>query len=600
MIDRLAPKYPVFLALGFAVMVFSLFFLTAGRDAMILVWANHLFDGDTGDSIFKTTQITDRVIDTTLKTLLFVGLSMIKLGIGFAIFTIVRNIRATGRATLDSYGGAGLAEAEALRFEEPWFGRWFPRLLVTGMSVVLFFFLVTLWADANLVFLMRADFAGQTSGAAWETYTIVNRALGPIITGGKFLGEGLLIVGIATGLATIVTNLSIQAKALPALTRRAMGQDADASEETLRPAVPWTWVRVALAGAALLAISLPLGMVQAGFGAFAQARVLDGAASTVAVRSEGLLSRSIDPAINMGLGLLFFAIAFLLLNIIRWLRQQRKGFGEATADLSGGVIARPTVERSVWPERMVAPLAIFGIVVISFFFFTMTGVRDFNYAQLLSFQFDGVLDADYRNAFRLDRMLGPIIAATRFIGIGALMTAIGLALVTILIQLRATGFLLPVGFSILVPAARGEEFDEEDLTVDDPMALAPWDLLRPHLVGVAMILSATLPIVVLLAVSIHRNLGEQFAGAGGAGAMSGLFKSSFLSMQLLGASMQPWMLFGVGLVLFAIGRFFTAIVGFVEARRMVIGDRVEAIAEAMRPAGGEAEAVSPDGAGASN
>ena len=63
--------------------------------------------------------------------------------------------------------------------------------------------------------------------------------------------------------------------------------------------------------------------------------------------------------------------------------------------------------------------------------------------------------------------------------------------------------------------------------------------------------------------------------------MSGLFKSSFLSVQLLGASWQPWMLFGMALILYAIGRFFTTIVGFVEARRMIIGEGTQAIAEAV-------------------
>jgi len=583
LIDRLIPRYPVFLVLGFLIMVSALFFLTAGRDAMIFLWANKLFDGESNETIFKAAQITDGVIGHTLAVWLFVGLGTTMLGIGFAIATIVGHLRATGRATREAYATAGVAEASEAEIEEPWFGRWFPRLLFSGIVVLLLTFLVTLWWDANLVFLKRAEFAGQTSGMAWETYSIVDGALDPILRGGKFLGVGLLIVGIASGLGAIVFNLSIQAKELPALTRRAMGQDDGGwPREPLRPAIPGAYIGLAVAGAVVVALSLPAGMVQAGFSSFAQARGFDGFVSAIALRAGGVLDRAIEPAIFLGMGMLFFSIAFLLLAIIRWLREQRRGFGDTVADLSGGVIARPTVERSVWPERLVAPLAIFGLFIVVFFFFTMAGVRSLNFVNLTDLQLAGdTAGSSFQNALRLDRMLGPVIATTRFFGIGMLMLAIGLALVTIVINLRATALLLPTGFSKLVPAAKGEEIEEEDLTVDEPMALAPWDLLRPHLMGLAIVVSATLPLAVLFAVSIHRNLGEQFAGHGLAGDTTGLFKSSFLSVQLFSASVQPWMLFGMGLILFAIGRFFSTVVTFVELRRMVIVEGVSTIAEAV-------------------
>ena len=131
MIERLRPKYPflIVFVFGFVIMAVSLFGLTAGRDAAIAVWLTKMFDGDTGTG-FQAAQIADQVIDHTLKTLLFVGLSFTKLGIGLAIFTIVRNLRATGQRTLENYGSAGVIDAGRYRFEEPWFGRWFPRFLV--------------------------------------------------------------------------------------------------------------------------------------------------------------------------------------------------------------------------------------------------------------------------------------------------------------------------------------------------------------------------------------------------------------------------------------------------------------------------------------
>ena len=93
--------------------------------------------------------------------------------------------------------------------------------------------------------------------------------------------------------------------------------------------------------------------------------------------------------------------------------------------------------------------------------------------------------------------------------------------------------------------------------------------------------STTLPIVILHAVSIHRMLAEQFAGMGGQGAASGLFKSSFLSANLFGASQLSWMLFGMALVLFAVGRFFATIVTFVQTRRTIIVEGTSAIGDAV-------------------
>ena len=582
MIDRLVPKYPTFLVVGFLIMGASLLLLTAGRDALIVVWTNKLFDGDT-DATFKAAQTSDKVIGHTLTVLLFVGLSFIKLGIGLAIATIVRNLRATGQATLDTYSAAGVAEADDSRFTEPWYGRYFTQFLFAGIGVVLFFFVVALWWDANLVFLKRAEFAGQTTGAAYETYLMTERILDPVIGAGKFIGEALLILGIAMGLATIIANLSFQARALPALTRTAMGSGEGGGEyEPARPMVPHALVKLGIAGAAIIAVALPLAIVRAGFIGWALNRQFDGLVSPLALRVEGILARTIDPLISLGLGMLFFTIAFLLLTIIRWLREQRQAFGTAVADLSHGAVPQPSVESSLWPQRLVAPLAIFGMFIIVFFFFTMTGVRAFNFDSMISLQLSGATDsALFQNAKRLDDILKPVIGATRFIGVGALMLAIGMALVTIVAHLRATALLLPVGFSKLIPIARGERPDEEELTLSEPMLLAPWNLLRPHLIGLAILVSATIPVIVLYSVSIHRNLAEQFAGRGDPGAMSGLFKSSFLSAQLFAASWQPWMLFGMALILFAIGRFFTTIVGFVEARRMIIGEGTQAIADAV-------------------
>ena len=228
--------------------------------------------------------------------------------------------------------------------------------------------------------------------------------------------------------------------------------------------------------------------------------------------------------------------------------------------------------------------------MVGFFFFTMTAVRDLNFNNMLTLQLAGdTAGGIYQNAFRLDRILGPVIGATRFIGVASIMLAIGLALVTIVINLRATALLLPTGFGKLIAVANCGKPEKEDLTLHEPMSLAPWSLFRPLVVGVVVVITATLPIIILLALSTHVTLEEQFAGLGSVGAMSDAFKDSFLSAQILGATWQSWMLLGMGIILFAIGRFFSTIVGFVQARYMIIQEGTEAIAEAVKSRGQKAE-----------
>ena len=504
-------------------------------------------------------------------------------GIGFAIATIIQNLRATGRSILDAYAPAGLPEADALRTTEPWFGQVFTRFLFAGILLMGFFFLLMLWWDGNLVLLKDAEFDGRTSGFAYNSYLMIERVLGALIGAGKFLSLGLLIFGILTGLVTIIWHLSFQARLLPALTRRALvGGDANNGAEPPGAFIPCALIKLGIAGFSIIALAMLLAFIQAGFIGWDLGRQFEGSISETAMRAEGTFGRSITPLIFMGMGTLFFTIAFLLLNIIRWLREQRQSFGDLVAEVSDGVIARPTVEESLWPARLVTPLAILGIFVVGYFFFTMTGVRDFNFNTMLTLQFDGETGGSlFQNTVRLDRILGPIIGATRFVGITFLMLAIGLALVAIVVNLRATVLLLPTGFSKLIAVAQGQRPETDDLSVHEPMSLAPWNLFRPLMAGAVVAISATLPIIILLAVSIHQLLEEQFSGLGISGAGSDSFESWFLATNLLGASWQPWMLFGMGLILFSIGRFFTTIVGFVQARRMVITEGSGAIAEAV-------------------
>jgi hypothetical protein len=498
----------------------------------------------------------------------------------------------TGRLSLSPYASAGLSEAQSEldKFEEPWFGRWFTRFLFIGIFLLGFFFLLTLWWDINLVFLQDAQFDGRTSGFAYEFYLMVERVLGAVIFGGKFLGEAFLIFGILTGLAIIIWNLSRQARNLPELARRAMNEDNPNRGTPLAgPVVPSALVKLGTLGFVILALAFSLSPARSAFIGWGLGRQLEGGLSEIAIRLKALFNRAIDPLTNLGLGILFFTIALLLLTIIKWLGEQRRAYGNLAAEVSGETALNTSNDRQLTPTRWVTPFAIFGIFVVGFFFFTMTGVRELNFNHLLNLQFAGdTASGAYQSALRLDRLLGPVIGAVRFIGIASLFMAIGLALVAIVINLRATALALPTAYAKLINIATGSSDEDDDDDDDDEessgfdlMQLAPWNLFRPLVLGVLTVVSGTLPVVIYHAWSINRNLNEQFADSGIAGATSDIFETSFVATNLFGASLAPWMLFGMGIILFSVGRFFSTIVGFVEARRMVMIEGNQAIAEAV-------------------
>ncbi len=84
-----------------------------------------------------------------------------------------------------------------------------------------------------------------------------------------------------------------------------------------------------------------------------------------------------------------------------------------------------------------------------------------------------------------------------------------------------------------------------------------------------------------------------FAGLAGPGVVSDKFETAFWATNLLGASWQPWMLAGMGLILFAIRRFFSTIVGFVVARRVIITEGTDAISTAISTGRTEPEEAEP-------
>ncbi len=92
-------------------------------------------------------------------------------------------------------------------------------------------------------------------------------------------------------------------------------------------------------------------------------------------------------------------------------------------------------------------------------------------------------------------------------------------------------------------------------------------LFAPLLLGALIMISTTFPLVV----PIHVSLQTQWRDAMEAGDD---LTASELShqMSILGALREPWNFIGMGLVFFAIGRFFGTIIGFVQARMVILSE----------------------------
>ena len=338
MIERLIPKYPAFMVIGMVIVAVGLFVMLVSRDVVIALWVDKFFGGESAGDLSNTARTADLALAHTQSIWMFLGLSFIMLGIGFAIATIVQNLRVTGARYRAAYYSAGVAGTPEVFPAEPWFGRWFTSLIFAGIAVMVFFFLVTVWWAINAIGLeFNPD--GSISGASNHAYLMIEQVLGVIIFSGKFLAMGLLIFGILTGLGSIIWNLSYQAVGLPMLTRRALGRGLD-DVPPLRPQpqVPTALLSVGGAAFTIIAVSMVLGVIHAGLVGWQFGRIFEGTIPETVTRYAGAFERIVNPLIFMGLAALFFTIALLLLNIIRWLRDLRLHFGEAVAEASDGAV----------------------------------------------------------------------------------------------------------------------------------------------------------------------------------------------------------------------------------------------------------------------
>jgi uncharacterized membrane protein len=474
MIDGLVKRYKSILNLGMLVVIISFF-----------VGLLRLFNQAT-----VGTGVTEEILKAYTEIIPLYGLGILKLGIGFAIVTIVVNLNATGESARQSLAKIGKEPPE---MHPPIFARIFPRLLVGGIlieTIAVFF-----------SFGWMAAAAGAIDGALFHTFEVLAEPI-------EGVGVALLIGGIALGLATIVLNLSRQSIVLPGrLIEIATGKEAE--KRNIKDLFP-KWILILTYIGMLITSTglIPIGFIR------------------LAVDIPTPLWEN---WMFIGIGLMLFAIVFWLLTIVKWLRVQRTNLSNAVAESAG--IQVPEIEPPLRITKIAPVFAIIGLL------------------WMITFAFFGWLFAN-----GLVGPFGPLVRPGKAIGMTTIFLGIGMVLMTIVVNLRLTAFMLPGSFSKIVSAIKGEKVEgAPGMPVANPMGLAPKKLYLGIAVGTIIAWLGTFPLAWIRAL---------------VGPADPLF---FIVERMIGTTVA----LGVGSIFFFIGMFFTAIVTFVSGRRTLISEGVE-------------------------
>lgn len=573
MIEKILPKYNLFLAIGILIITSGLL-LGAYRYNNEKTLSAERLSGNTNSDTFGNALATEMILSRTIEQWLFVGLAFLKVGIGFAIAMIVINLRETGAKSREALKSI---DEKVPVIKPPFIARIFPKLLIIGfIIIVLAFFPFTIWWDLNAVKIVDLQTSGLTSSQAYQSALELDKILDHLIKPGKMIGTGLLILGIAFGLATIVMNLVIQTEVMPNKMLRIIDRAQGKKEEednvpVLKPPIKLLILPV-LGFLMVLSGTFPLAIIRSQKEITAL-RGIEGVQVLLNARTTAnVLEHFIEPWIFLGLTLMLIGIGSLLLQIVWTLRNQRGRF----SDLMGRMTDRelPQLDPPIWTVTAVKVLMVIGLIIVLFTLYPLMATQISNERTAQKLIFTGAGESvRHFNAARSVRLLEEFIKPFKFVGVSTVMLGIGLSLVTIVINLKLTGLLLPGVFSRFLAACRREkpeDFNPQD--IPNPGSVAPWNLFIPLLIGVLLVYTATMPLTYWRVQSTQAFLAEELAGNRG----SQLWQENVLNERLLEHVILPWKIFGIGLIFYAIGKFFAAIVGYVSARRLIVTDGIKA------------------------
>lgn len=545
-------RYPVLFVIGLGILVVSLG-LMAWRQANEQARLEQLFAGQGPPSssvAYEAAAQLDLVLTHIIEQQIFLGLAFLKLGIGFSIAVIVLHLWETGQRGLAIFRQAGILP-DVTAPTLPWFTR-FPVFLLAGFSIVAFFYGLTfLWVYGEYVPLGDPVTTRMTLEA--------------VIKPGKMIGTALLLFGIASGLATIVWTLRMQAHAFPRLAkaaaRRQEAQLGDLEPDEGFPRSPFVPLFAGLA--VVVSAYLPLAVILA-WNRFTNL-ASSGWASVAAESLEVSLEHWIESYILFGIVLLLTGIGLWLLTILRLLRAQRAGFAEAAADLAG-VRAPATAQ------------ARYHLATVRGFYALGLGIATASVGLTMVWIFAGLaaVQTGDPSAILADHAWEAFMKPFKFTGLAALFLGIGIALSLIVVNLQMLAMILPGAFARFGEAAQGRRVKPLDLPQVDPARLFPRKLFVWILVGAVLVVTATFPLAWPLRVGTFPLFLTADIEAD-ASAQAALALERFLEHLIL-----PYKLVGVGIILFAIGRYFTTIVGFVRARKAIVLEGAGAIVASQK------------------
>ncbi|MEE9237600.1 MAG: hypothetical protein V3U52_07415 [Thermoplasmata archaeon] len=573
---RIARRFNLYLFVGILIVISALG-LGAWESTVLQTAHNLEVAGATGTAQYtQATQIEDilRIITPTWN---FFGLGFLTFGIGMSIVLIISNLKGTGREAMVAYMQA-FPGSRLPMTREPGFARAFPKLMFLGLILLAINFLFALFGSLATAGIIDLTFAGFTA-ASWGAFVEVLRT--PQRPGTL----SFIVLGIGLSLATIVYNLRLQARMLPKLMGSLSSGKPMEQRGSLVPGLPRFPFALLVAGFIItLSASYPVGLL----GAMARSSLVGGAASPAAAQQLAWATALFPVMAVTGIVVMLAGIVYWLLLIIQALRDQRRLVLTMGSNMAGTQAA--PLEQPLWPERVAGYLAGGGVLTLLLLFIPAS-LLIFIRWEVLRLQGaigDAFLDLDFMKNF-----LGTLIPGMRFLGMSLVMLAIGLTLIVIVVNLKGMGSILP-GTMARILSSQGKAVgpvisdpDEGDVKsrAEEAMKRFPKKLFIPLLFGALILISTTFPLVVPL----HLSLQLQQRDANIAGDMEAASEIK-LEIDILAALREPWNFIGMGLVFFAIGRLFGIILGFVQARKVVISDACSSLASGIAPAGGHAPA----------
>ena len=377
------------------------------------------------------TSIIEEILRAYTEIVPLFGLGILKLGIGFAIVTIVINLRATGKSARASLAKIDKKPPE---MNLPIFTRIFPKLLVLGILVEMVAVFISIgWmaAGSNII-----------DSKLLHTFEVLAEPI-------EGLGVSLLIGGIALGLATIVLLLSKQATAIPRkLSEIATGQEFKITNKNY--SFPKWNLIITYLGMTITATGLlPLAFIRL---------------------NVEIWHPLWENWMFIGIGTMLFSISFWLLTIIKWLRTQRENLGKTVAESAR--IEVPRIEPPSYITKIASILTVLGLLwMISFFGLACLGAN-------------GMIGS-----------LNPIVRPGKAIGLSLIFLGIGLDLLMIVVNLKLTAFMLPGAFSKIVSVIKGEKVEGPPrMSVANPMLLAPKKLYLGIIIASIVVTLGTFPL----------------------------------------------------------------------------------------------------------